>query len=81
MRKSRLIFYIKVSGFQGAGHIAKHLKSTGVQKLEFVLDEGYFVLEDMVEGVDQLVSVYVIYIYFKDNSYWNLNKLLILFTQ
>ena len=49
---------LKVSGFEGAGHIAKHLKSTGVNHLDFVLDEGYFVLEDMVEGVDDLVSVY-----------------------
>ena len=49
---------LKVSGFEGAGHIAKHLKSTGVSHLDFVLDEGYFVLEDMVEGVDDLVSVY-----------------------
>lgn len=47
----------QVSGFEGAGHIAKHLKSTGVDKLDFVLDEGYFVLEDFIEGVDQLVSV------------------------
>jgi carboxypeptidase PM20D1 len=48
----------KVSGFEGAGHIAKHLKSTGVNHLDFVLDEGLFVLEDLVEGVDELVSVY-----------------------
>ncbi|XP_046439795.1 N-fatty-acyl-amino acid synthase/hydrolase PM20D1-like [Daphnia pulex] len=47
----------EVSGFEGAGHIAKHLKSTGVDHLDFVLDEGYFVLEDLVEGVDELVSV------------------------
>lgn len=47
----------KISGFEGAGHIAKRLQDSGVDKLDFVLDEGYFVLEDMVEGVDQLVSV------------------------
>ncbi|KZS05783.1 putative Carboxypeptidase PM20D1 [Daphnia magna] len=47
----------EVSGFEGAGHIAKHLKETGVSHLDFVLDEGYFVLEDLVEGVDDLVSV------------------------
>ena len=41
----------------GAGHIAKRLQDSGIDKLDFVLDEGYFVLEDMVEGVDQLVSV------------------------
>lgn len=46
-----------MSGFEGAGHIAKHLKNTGVDRLDFVLDEGYFVLEDFVEGVDELVSV------------------------
>ncbi|KAI9556469.1 hypothetical protein GHT06_016257 [Daphnia sinensis] len=47
----------EVSGFEGAGHIAKFLKETGVSHLDFVLDEGYFVLEDLVEGVDDLVSV------------------------
>jgi hypothetical protein len=26
--------------------------------MDFVLDEGYFVLEDLVKGVDDLVSVY-----------------------
>ena len=31
-----------------------------MEKLDFVLDEGYFVLEDLVKGVDDLVSVYSI---------------------
>ena len=45
------------ASLSGAGHIAKRLQDSGIDKLDFVLDEGYFVLEDMVEGVDQLVSV------------------------
>lgn len=61
--KFRRTFYVafghdeEISGFQGAGKICQHLKETGVTKLDFVLDEGYFVLEDLVLGVDQLVSV------------------------
>lgn len=47
----------EVDGFQGAGYIASHLKSTGFDKLDFILDEGSFVLDNIVQGIDQLVSM------------------------
>ena len=47
----------QVFGHEGAGQIAKHLQRSGVGKLDFILDEGYFVLQDMINGVDELVSV------------------------
>lgn len=52
-----ILTHSQISGFEGAGHIAKHLRGRGVDKLDFVLDEGYFVLQNFVQGVDELVSV------------------------
>lgn len=59
----RRTFYVafghdeELSGYEGAGKIAEHLKISGADHLDFILDEGYFVLEDIISGVDSLVSV------------------------
>lgn len=67
----------QITGFNGAGHIAKYLQENGVTKLDFILDEGYFVLEDFIEGVDQLVSVYDDHSRFSPSSQYNGGILLI----
>lgn len=48
----------EVSGLNGAGEISKHLKELldeNNEKLDFLLDEGMFVMQDVVPGVDDPV--------------------------
>lgn len=46
----------EVGGGKGAAKIAEHLKTLGVQA-SFTLDEGGFIAEGMVPGVDQPISM------------------------
>ncbi len=46
----------EVGGSQGAAHLAKALKGRGVHA-EFVLDEGGFVLNGMIPGIDDPVAL------------------------
>lgn len=46
----------EIGGLEGAGEIARLLKSRG-EELEFVLDEGGYIVRDALPGVEGLVAV------------------------
>ena len=54
--KSVVSFPRQVCGNEGAGNIAKTLVERGVQA-EFLLDEGYTVLQGIIKHVDQPVAM------------------------
>lgn len=46
----------EISGFGGAGQISKILKSRNIE-LEYVIDEGSMVIEDLFEGLNRPIAV------------------------
>ncbi|KAF4532034.1 hypothetical protein B566_EDAN015013 [Ephemera danica] len=47
----------EISGRYGANAIATWLRENGYEKLDFVLDEGYFVTRELVPGADQDIAL------------------------
>ena len=50
--------YPQVSGKRGAQEIAQLLVSRGIKKLDFVLDEGFPVSDELIPGTSRPVAMY-----------------------
>ena len=52
-----LCVLFKVSGKRGAQELAKALRARGVKRLDFVLDEGFPVAQNVFPGTDRPVAL------------------------
>jgi len=51
--------FLQISGKRGAQELAKALKSRGVDRLDFVLDEGFPLTKNLIPGTDKPIAMYV----------------------
>jgi hypothetical protein len=51
--------FLQISGKRGAQELAKALKARGVDRLDFVLDEGFPLTKNIIPGTDKLIAMYV----------------------
>jgi hypothetical protein len=51
--------FLQISGKHGAQELAKALKARGVDRLDFVLDEGFPLTKNIIPGTDRLIAMYV----------------------
>lgn len=58
MRRFPFARHVQISGIGGAKRIAQELRDRGVKELDFVLDEGFFILDGFLDGIHQPVAVY-----------------------
>ena len=49
--------HVQISGVEGAKQIAQVLRDRGVTELDFVLDEGFFILDGFLDGIHQPVAM------------------------
>jgi hypothetical protein len=51
--------FLQISGKRGAQELAKALKARGVDRLDFVLDEGFPLTKNLIPGTDKHIAMYV----------------------
>jgi len=51
--------FLQISGKRGAQELAKALKARGVDRLDFVLDEGFPLTKNLIPGTDKPIAMYV----------------------
>jgi hypothetical protein len=51
--------FLQISGKRGAQELAKALKARGVDRLDFVLDEGFPLTKNIIPGTDKPIAMYV----------------------
>jgi len=51
--------FLQISGKHGAQELAKALKARGVDRLDFVLDEGFPLTKNLIPGTDKHIAMYV----------------------